>query len=132
LAALFSLSTVETDFLMLCVAAEIDPRLLERAFVNLLDNSIKYSHKGSAVQIEVAETGEEVTISFKDRGIGIPREHLPRLFERFYRVDKGRSRKLGGTGLGLAIVKHVVQAHRGRVSVESLPGNSSVHTPSLD
>jgi two-component system phosphate regulon sensor histidine kinase PhoR len=107
------------------VSAEINPRLLERAFVNLLDNSIKYSREGNAVRIEVAATGEEVTISFKDSGIGIPREHLPRLFERFYRVDKGRSRKLGGTGLGLAIVKHVVQAHRGRVSVESLPGKGS-------
>ena len=114
------------------VLAEINPRLLERAFVNLLDNSIKYSREGNAVQIEVAATDEDVTISFKDSGIGIPREHLPRLFERFYRVDKGRSRKLGGTGLGLAIVKHVVQAHRGRVSVDSTPGRGStfrIHLP---
>ncbi len=114
------------------VLAEINSRLLERAFVNLLDNSIKYSGEGNAVRIEVAATDEEVTISFKDSGIGISREHLPRLFERFYRVDKGRSRKLGGTGLGLAIVKHVVQAHRGRVSVESMPGRGStfrIHLP---
>ena len=74
----------------------------------------------------------ELAISVRDRGPGIAREHLPRLFERFYRVDKARSRDLGGTGLGLAIVKHIAQAHGGRVSVESAPGQGStfrIHLP---
>ncbi|MBU4420273.1 MAG: cell wall metabolism sensor histidine kinase WalK, partial [Proteobacteria bacterium] len=101
------------------ISAKIDTQLLEQAAVNLLDNAIKYSEEGGLVQIEVITTDTEVCISFKDYGIGIPKEHLPRLFERFYRIDKARSRKLGGTGLGLAIVKHIVQTHEGYVTVES-------------
>ncbi|MBU4388966.1 MAG: cell wall metabolism sensor histidine kinase WalK, partial [Proteobacteria bacterium] len=99
------------------ISAKIDTQLLEQAAVNLLDNAIKYSEEGGLVQIEVITTDTEVCISFKDYGIGIPKEHLPRLFERFYRIDKARSRKLGGTGLGLAIVKHIVQTHEGYVTV---------------
>ncbi|MBW1835118.1 MAG: HAMP domain-containing protein, partial [Deltaproteobacteria bacterium] len=95
------------------ISAKIDTQLLEQAVVNLLDNAIKYSNEGGLVQVEAIITDTEVCISFKDYGIGIPKEHLPRLFERFYRVDKARSRKLGGTGLGLAIVKHIVQTHGG-------------------
>jgi two-component system phosphate regulon sensor histidine kinase PhoR len=108
--------------------AAINAPLLEQAVVNLVDNAIKYSPPGSPVQIEAAREGGEVVIRVRDQGLGIGAEHLPRLFERFYRVDPGRSRKIGGTGLGLAIVKHIAQAHGGRVTVESQPGQGSVFT----
>jgi len=114
------------------IKARMNPPLLEQAFVNLLENAIKYSDDGSIIRLEAAETGGEIVINVIDQGCGIEREHLPRLFERFYRVDKARSRQLGGTGLGLAIVKHIVQAHRGKVSVESVPGEGStfsIHLP---
>jgi two-component system phosphate regulon sensor histidine kinase PhoR len=97
----------------------IDATLLEQAAVNLLDNAIKYSPEKSTIHIEALAAGDEIRIRFKDEGMGIAKKHLPRLFERFYRVDKARSRKLGGTGLGLAIVKHIAQAHGGTVTVES-------------
>jgi two-component system phosphate regulon sensor histidine kinase PhoR len=103
----------------------VNARLLEQAFVNLLDNAIKYSEPNHAVRITASKSGHELMVSFQDSGCGIDREHLSRLFERFYRVDKARSREMGGTGLGLAIVKHIVQAHHGRVQVESTPGKGS-------
>ncbi len=96
-----------------------NPALLEQAVVNLLDNAIKYSPEGQPVHVEAFLEGQEVVIRVRDHGCGIPPEHLERIFERFYRVDKARSRKLGGTGLGLAIVKHIALAHGGRVAVES-------------
>jgi two-component system phosphate regulon sensor histidine kinase PhoR len=96
--------------------------------VNLLDNAIKYSNSGSIIAIQAASSNGEIVISVRDQGIGIAKKHLPRLFERFYRVDKARSRKLGGTGLGLAIVKHIAQAHGGRISVESTLGEGSIFT----
>jgi two-component system phosphate regulon sensor histidine kinase PhoR len=80
------------------------------------------------VVVEAAAIYSEVAISVRDWGVGIAPEHLPRIFERFYRVDKARSRQLGGTGLGLAIVKHVVHAHRGRITVQSTPGQGSTFT----
>ncbi|MEA3416446.1 MAG: ATP-binding protein [Thermodesulfobacteriota bacterium] len=110
------------------ITARIDPELLDQAMVNLLDNAIKYSEKGSPVYVECSSMEKEIIISIKDQGIGIAKKHLPRLFERFYRVDKARSRELGGTGLGLAIVKHIVQAHKGSISVESTPGKGSAFT----
>jgi two-component system phosphate regulon sensor histidine kinase PhoR len=100
--------------------------------VNLVDNAVKYSAEGSVVEIALTETGEEIVVSVTDQGQGVAREHLPRLFERFYRVDKARSRDLGGTGLGLAIVKHIAQIHGGRVSVDSVVGRGStfrIHLP---
>jgi two-component system phosphate regulon sensor histidine kinase PhoR len=107
------------------LVARINPHLLEQAVVNLIDNAIKYSETGSSIHVEAMQRNTEIMISVRDQGCGIPGEHLPRLFERFYRVDKARSRKLGGTGLGLAIVKHIIQAHRGRITVESIPGKGS-------
>ena len=108
------------------LTAQINAPLLEQAVTNLLDNALKYSEPGSEVLITAVATETEVTIAVSDHGCGIDAEHLPRLFERFYRVDKARSRKLGGTGLGLAIVKHIVQAHQGRITVDSTPGVGSV------
>ena len=108
------------------LSAWISPAMVEQAVVNLLDNAIKHSDVGGPVCIEAAALNGEVVIRVKDDGCGIPPEHLPRLFERFYRVDKARSRGMGGTGLGLAIVKHIAQAHGGRVAVSSRPGTGSV------
>ncbi|MGD0516701.1 MAG: ATP-binding protein [Thermoguttaceae bacterium] len=106
--------------------APINPPLLEQAIINLLDNAVKYSPPGQTIHLSANNTDEGVVIQVRDHGCGISREHLPRIFERFYRVDKARSRKLGGTGLGLAIVKHIAQAHGGRASVESTVGEGSV------
>jgi two-component system phosphate regulon sensor histidine kinase PhoR len=104
-----------------------DRHSLEEVFVNLLDNAIKYTPEGGKVTMSAVETTPgEIQFSVKDNGIGIPREDIPRIFERFYRVDKGRSQEMGGTGLGLSIVKHLVQAHGGKVWVESEPGKGSV------
>jgi two-component system phosphate regulon sensor histidine kinase PhoR len=115
-----------------CVLAAVNPPLLEQAVVNLVDNAVKYSPEGGSVEVGLVEAADEIVISVRDQGPGVPREHLPRLFERFYRVDKARSRDLGGTGLGLAIVKHIAQAHGGRVSVDSRLGQGStfrIHLP---
>jgi two-component system, OmpR family, phosphate regulon sensor histidine kinase PhoR len=106
----------------------INPQLLEQAIVNLLDNAIKYSENGGTVELLCKPSADEAIISVRDWGAGIEKKHLPRLFERFYRVDKGRSRDMGGTGLGLAIVKHIVIAHHGYVGVESVVGKGSVFT----
>ncbi len=108
--------------------APVNVLLIQQAVGNLLDNAIKYSEAGGEVVVEAEATGDGISIRVRDRGCGIAAEHLPRLFERFYRADKGRSRDLGGTGLGLAIVKHILQAHGGTVSVESTPGKGSVFT----
>jgi two-component system phosphate regulon sensor histidine kinase PhoR len=112
------------------VVANIEETLLEQAIVNLIDNAIKYSEEHKSITVLGANdtAAGEVTISVTDQGIGIPGEYLERIFERFYRVDKARSRKLGGTGLGLSIVKHIVSAHNGSVSVESVVGKGSTFT----
>jgi two-component system, OmpR family, phosphate regulon sensor histidine kinase PhoR len=106
--------------------ARISAPLLEQALVNLIDNAIKYSAPGSAVQVEAQRDGAEVIVRVRDQGCGIEKNQLSRIFERFYRVDAGRSRMIGGTGLGLAIVKHIAQAHGGRVTVASTPGKGSI------
>ena len=103
-----------------------DRKGLEQVLVNLLDNAIKYGREGGNIKISVSEnTNAEIQVSVQDDGMGIPKEDLPRIFERFYRVDKGRSKELGGTGLGLSIVKHIVQAHGGKVWAESQIGKGS-------
>jgi two-component system phosphate regulon sensor histidine kinase PhoR len=100
---------------------------LEQMLVNLLDNAVKYTDRGGiAVSVAAAEGG--LIIEVRDSGAGIPAEHLDRIFERFYVVDKARSRQKGGTGLGLAIVKHIVQLHGGEISVRSRPGVGSTFT----
>jgi two-component system phosphate regulon sensor histidine kinase PhoR len=106
--------------------AWVDRRALEQILVNLLDNAIKYTPAGGRIAVRIGEgEGGRLQLAVEDTGIGIPRKDLPRIFERFYRVDPGRSRALGGTGLGLAIVKHLVQAVGGQVGVESQPGHGS-------
>ena len=107
------------------LTARVNGPLFEQALANLLDNAVKYSESGKTVFIAAERTNGDLTVSVRDEGCGIAPEHLPRLFERFYRVDKARSRAMGGTGLGLAIVKHIVHVHRGRVEVESAPGKGS-------
>ena len=113
---------------------------LTQVFLNLVDNAIKYGDAEGTVSVEARRVAEAqaagwmagkdgaVAVSVVDRGAGIPREHLPRLTERFYRVDKARSRELGGTGLGLAIVKHIVNRHRGALAIDSTPGEGSTFT----
>jgi len=109
------------------LTAEVHEGLLEQALVNLVDNAIKYGVTAEKAQVDiVAEAeGSGIRITVRDYGAGIDRQHQERLFERFYRIDKGRSRDMGGTGLGLAIVKHIVLLHRGTVSVQSEPGNGT-------
>jgi signal transduction histidine kinase len=102
-----------------------DEEGLRQAMGNLLDNAIKYSPEGGTVEIRVRISDSMATVEVRDRGPGIAAHHQERLFERFYRVDKARSRALGGTGLGLAIVKHTALAHGGMVSVDSTPGRGS-------
>jgi len=102
---------------------------LEQAFVNLLDNAVKFNREGGEVWVEAgSRPGGKVAITIADGGIGIPSEDLPRIFERFYRVDKARSREVGGTGLGLSIVKHVIEQMHGTVTVESQLGKGSRFT----
>lgn len=108
-----------------------DRSLLTQALINLVDNAIKYSDEDTRVEILGSERQNSVRIDVTDEGPGISADHIPRLFERFYRVDKARSRTLGGTGLGLAIVKHVTGLHSGEVSVESKPGQGSTFSIDL-
>ncbi|MFH1076786.1 MAG: ATP-binding protein [Pseudomonadota bacterium] len=107
------------------IAASVNPMLLEQAVANLIDNAINYSESGQGINIDCSKKNDQVVISVTDHGCGIPADHIERIFERFYRVDRSRSRKLGGTGLGLAIVKHIVQAHAGDILVQSTPGTGS-------
>ncbi len=104
----------------------VNRQLIEQAVVNLLDNAIKFSETGKPVLLEAKLEGESLVISVEDKGFGIAKEHHDRLFERFYRVDKARSRTMGGTGLGLSIAKHIAKLHGGYPSVESEVGRGSI------
>jgi two-component system phosphate regulon sensor histidine kinase PhoR len=108
-----------------------DPDYLERALSNLIDNAIKYTPANGTITISASASGDKVTIQVADTGIGIPASDLQRVFERFYRVDKSRSREMGGTGLGLAIVKHIAQAHGGSVDVSSEVGKGTTFSITL-
>src|SRR5262249_30686230 len=103
-----------------------DRAQLKQVITNLLDNAVKFNREGGSVKVEAAAEGGSVAVLIRDTGQGIPEADLPRVFERFYRVEKARSRELGGTGLGLSIVKHIVEAHGGTIGVESRPGEGSV------
>ncbi len=113
-----------------------DDDQLGQVFQNLMDNAIKYGREGGSLRVAAARTAPGgrwpprpgVTVAVTDDGAGIPREHLPRLTERFYRVDKGRSRAVGGTGLGLAIVKHIINRHRGQLAIDSREGEGATFT----
>ena len=107
------------------LSAPVNGPLLEQAIGNLVDNAIKYSAEGTCVSVAARQDGNQIVVEVADQGPGIEEKHLPRVFERFYRVDTARSRALGGTGLGLAIVKHIALAHQGNVTVESTLGRGT-------
>lgn len=111
-------------------AIHADPYLLEQMLINLIDNAVKYTDKGG-ITISLERHDNSLTIGVRDTGIGIPRDHIPRIFERFYVVDKSRSRALGGTGLGLSIVKHIVLLHNGTIDVDSTPGAGTTFAVTL-
>ena len=98
---------------------DADRDKISQVLINLIENSIKYGSEGGHTKVRIFEMGVNLLIEIADDGDGIPSEHLPRLFERFYRVDKSRSRNAGGTGLGLSIVKHIIEAHRQTINVRS-------------
>jgi two-component system phosphate regulon sensor histidine kinase PhoR len=105
---------------------------IRQVLVNLLVNSVRYGKEGGLTQVRVNDIGDKVLVEVTDNGIGIASEHLPRIFERFYRADKSRSRELGGTGLGLAIIKHIIEAHNQKISVLSTEGAGSVFSFTLN
>ena len=109
----------------------VDRGRLEQVLINLLDNALKYTPEGGMVEVSATDADGMVRVAVTDTGIGIPPKDLPRLFERFYRVDAARSRDQGGTGLGLSIVKHIVQLHGGTIAVESTPGKGSTFSFTL-
>jgi two-component system, OmpR family, sensor histidine kinase SenX3 len=105
-----------------------DETQLTSMFTNLVDNAVQYTPPGGRVEVIGGSEDSEIVIRISDTGIGIPQGKIPRIFERFYRVDKARSKETDGTGLGLSIVRHVAQNHGGRVTVESTPGEGSTFT----
>jgi two-component system, OmpR family, phosphate regulon sensor histidine kinase PhoR len=114
-----------SDVAVDCPSICADEARLREIFDNLLDNAVKYSRENGEIRLYAERRGGEIVLSVSDRGVGIGHEDLPRIFERFYRADKARSRELGGTGLGLSIVKHIAQLHGGRVQAESELGQGT-------
>lgn len=108
-----------------------DRQRIRQVLTNLITNSIRYGKEGGETKIKISDVVDKILVEVADNGIGIPEKHVPRIFERFYRADKSRSRELGGTGLGLAIVKHILEAHRHSIQVISTEGVGSVFTFSL-
>jgi two-component system phosphate regulon sensor histidine kinase PhoR len=106
----------------------INANLIEQALVNLLSNAIKYSDPDTTIVVRAHEKESSIHIEVADQGFGIEARHHDRLFERFYRIDAGRSRHMGGTGLGLSIVKHIIQNHKGTIQLDSVPGKGSTFT----
>jgi two-component system sensor histidine kinase VicK len=104
------------------VFVEIDEDKLTQVLDNIISNALKYSPEGGKVTFKMEEKSDQIVISVSDQGVGIPKKNIEKIFERFYRVDKARSRKLGGTGLGLAIAKEMVEAHGGKIWAESIEG----------
>jgi len=104
---------------------------IRQVIVNLIVNSVKYGKENGQTSVKISDTGDKIIVEVSDSGIGIPKEHLPRVFERFYRVDKSRSREQGGTGLGLSIVKHILEAHGQTIDVMSTEGAGSVFSFTL-
>jgi len=115
----------------LLALVSVDRQRIGQALRNLIDNAISFTPEGGEVTISVERTGNDVSVSITDTGTGIPPEDLPYIFERFYRVDKSRSRASGGSGLGLTITKRLIEAHGGRLTVESTPGKGSRFTFTL-
>ncbi|KIY22149.1 MULTISPECIES: two-component system histidine kinase PnpS [Mesobacillus] len=113
------------------VVIEGDANRLKQVLINLVSNAITYSQNGSRVEVNLIDHGDTVSMLVKDSGIGIEKSEVPRIFERFYRVDKARSRNSGGTGLGLAIVKHIVEAHKGQIEITSQVGKGTTFTIKL-
>ena len=119
-------SKVSKEKFEMPVMVQADEERIQQVLTNLIINSIKYGVEEGTTEISIQELNDEkILIRITDNGEGIEKEHLPRLFERFYRVDKNRSRERGGSGLGLAIVKHIVEAHHEKIFVESTPGVGS-------
>ena len=106
----------------------VDKDKIEQVFQNILSNAYKYTPEGGKIFVDLKHADKTVKITFKDTGIGIPKEDLPRIFERFYRVDKTRSREMGGTGLGLSIAHEIIQAHEGEINIDSEPGRGTCVT----
>ena len=113
------------------ILVKADKFRIRQVLVNLITNSIKYGKENGTTFIELNYLNDDVVIEISDNGDGIDEKHLPRIFERFYRIDKGRSREQGGTGLGLAIVKHIIEAHGKSIKVESREGKGTKFTFSL-
>ena len=105
-----------------------NPTMLQEAVYNLCENAVKYNKDHGFVHVTVTPRERQVLLTVQDSGIGIPKEHHDRIFERFYRVDKSRSKETGGTGLGLSIVKHIIQQHNGQLNIDSTPGQGTTIT----